>query len=366
MTIGKVVPGETRVGWVGTGVMGASMCGHLIDKGFAYVEGTDVFYSVEKFSGYGELSGRRLEDMKAGSRIAVDERKRHPMDFVLWKGAKPGEPQWPSPWGPGRPGWHMECSVMSGHFLGSSFDIHGGGEDLLFPHHENERAQSIAANGGQFARYWIHNGFVTVESEKMSKSLGNLVTIEEFLSKHSADVFRILVLNSYYRNPLTFNDDVIAQSEKALERLVSALRPALPGARGLEQSNLAAAIDTARTGFTSSMDEDINTAGALASLFELVRSINQARADGATNPELQPAQETLRELSGVLGLRLDTDSNEETGQQAAPFIELLISLRTELRKQKNFGLADQIRVQLAEQGVTMEDSKDGTSWRWSK
>jgi cysteinyl-tRNA synthetase len=338
----------------------------LIANGYAYPMNGDVYFRVQHDEDYGRLSGRKINDMQAGSRIEVDDRKESPMDFALWKSARPGEPFWGSPWGNGRPGWHIECSAMNLHHLGEQIDIHGGGNDLVFPHHENEIAQSESLTGKTFARYWVHNGMLQLGGEKMSKSVGNLVTIEEFLAKHSADVFRILVLNSYYRNPLTFNDDVIAQSEKALERLVSALRPALPGARGLKQSNLAAAIDTARTGFTSSMDEDFNTAGALASLFELVRSINQARADGATNPELQPAQETLRELSGVLGLRLDTGSNEETGQQAAPFIELLISLRTELRKQKNFGLADQIRVQLAEQGVTLEDSKDGTSWRWSK
>jgi len=255
---------------------------------------------------------------------------------------------------------------MNLHHLGEQIDIHGGGNDLVFPHHENEIAQSESLTGKQFARYWVHNGMLQLGGEKMSKSLGNLVTIEEFLAKHSADVFRILVLNSYYRNPLTFNDDVIAQSEKALERLVSALRPALPGAKGLAVSELSATVETARSAFAKAMDEDFNTAGALASLFELVRSINQARADGATSDELQPAQNTLRELSGVLGLRLDADAKEETDQQAAPFIELLINLRAELRKQKNFALSDQIRVQLTELGVILEDSKEGTSWRWSK
>lgn len=286
------------------------------------------------------------------------------MDFALWKSARPGEPFWGSPWGNGRPGWHIECSAMNLHHLGEQIDIHGGGNDLVFPHHENEIAQSESLTGKQFARYWVHNGMLQLGGEKMSKSLGNLVTIEEFLAKHSADVFRILVLNSYYRNPLTFNDDVIAQSEKALERLASALRPALPGAKGLSVSELATASETARAAFTKAMDEDFNTAGALASLFELVRSINQARADGATDAELQPAQNTLRELSAVLGMRLDADAKEETGQQAAPFIELLINLRAELRKQKNFALADQIRVQLTELGVNLEDSKEGTSWRF--
>jgi len=338
----------------------------LVVKGYAYPVDGDVYFRVQKDDDYGRLSGRRIDDMQAGSRIEVDDRKESPMDFALWKSARPGEPFWGSPWGNGRPGWHIECSAMNLHHLGEQIDIHGGGNDLVFPHHENEIAQSESLTGKQFARYWVHNGMLQLGGEKMSKSLGNLVTIEEFLAKHSADVFRILVLNSYYRNPLTFNDDVIAQSEKALERLVSALRPALPGAKGLAVSELSATVETARSAFAKAMDEDFNTAGALASLFELVRSINQARADGATSDELQPAQNTLRELSGVLGLRLDADAKEETDQQAAPFIELLINLRAELRKQKNFALSDQIRVQLTELGVILEDSKEGTSWRWSK
>ena len=336
----------------------------LVKKGYAYPVDGDVYFRVQQDDDYGRLSGRKFDDMQTGSRIEVDERKESPMDFALWKSARPGEPYWGSPWGNGRPGWHIECSAMNLHHLGEQIDIHGGGNDLVFPHHENEIAQSESLTGKQFARYWVHNGMLQLGGEKMSKSLGNLVTIEEFLAKHSADVFRILVLNSYYRNPLTFNDEVIAQSEKALERLASALRPALPGAKDLGISELATASETARTAFNKAMDEDFNTAGALASLFELVRSINQARADGATDAELQPAQNTLRELSAVLGMRLDADAKDETGQQAAPFIELLINLRAELRKQKNFALADQIRVQLTELGVNLEDSKEGTSWRY--
>jgi cysteinyl-tRNA synthetase len=338
----------------------------LIEKGYAYPMEGDVYFRVQQDVDYGRLSGRKFDDMQAGSRIEVDDRKESPMDFALWKSARPGEPYWGSPWGNGRPGWHIECSAMNLHHLGEQIDIHGGGNDLVFPHHENEIAQSESLTGKPFARYWVHNGMLQLGGEKMSKSLGNLVTIEEFLAKHSADTFRILVLNSYYRNPLTFNDDVIAQSEKALERLASALRPALPGAKGLAVSDMVTASETARTAFLKAMDEDFNTAGALAGLFELVRSINQARADGGTDAELQPAQNTLRELSGVLGLRLDADAKEEAGLQAAPFIELLITLRAELRKQKNFALADQIRVQLTELGVILEDSKEGTSWRWSK
>lgn len=338
----------------------------LIEKGYAYPVDGDVYFRVQRDADYGRLSGRRIDDMQAGSRIEVDERKEHPMDFALWKSARPGEPYWGSPWGNGRPGWHIECSAMNLNHLGEQIDIHGGGNDLVFPHHENEIAQSESLTGKQFARYWVHNGMLQLGGEKMSKSLGNLVTIEEFLAEHSADVFRILVLNSYYRNPLTFNEDVIAQSEKALERLASALRPALPGAKGLAASNLPAAAETAHSAFIKAMDEDFNTAGALASLFELVRSINQSRAEGATDAELQPAQAALRELGGILGLRLDADLQQGTQQQVAPFIELLLNLRAELRKQKNFALADHIRIQLGELGVMLEDSKEGTSWRWSK
>lgn len=341
----------------------------LIQKGYAYPMDGDVYFRVQKDDDYGRLSGRKIEDMQAGARIDVDERKENPMDFALWKSARPGEPYWGSPWGNGRPGWHIECSAMNLHHLGEQIDIHGGGNDLVFPHHENEIAQSESLTGKTFARYWVHNGMLQLGGEKMSKSLGNLVTIEEFLSKHSADVFRILVLNSYYRNPLTFNDDVIAQSEKALERLVSALRPALPGASGLAEANrqaVASAVEAATAGFIKSMDDDFNTAGALANLFELVRSINQARADGATDAELQPGQSALRNLAGVLGLKLDMDTESSSGQEAAPFIELLIELRAELRKQKNFAMADQIRIRLAELGIVLEDSKEGTSWRGSK
>ena len=346
-----------------------SMIEGLIQKGYAYPMDGDVYFRVQKDDDYGRLSGRKVEDMQARSRIDVDERKENPMDFALWKSARPGEPYWGSPWGNGRPGWHIECSAMNLHHLGEQIDIHGGGNDLVFPHHENEIAQSESLTGKTFARYWVHNGMLQLGGEKMSKSLGNLVTIEEFLAKHSADVFRILVLNSYYRNPLTFNEDVIAQSEKALERLVSALRPALPGARGLAEANrqaVTSAVEVATAGFIKSMDEDFNTAGALASLFELVRSINQSRADGATDAELQPGQAALRDLGGVLGLRLGVDAESSSGQQAAPFIELLIELRAELRKQKNFAMADQIRIRLAELGILLEDSKEGTSWRWSK
>jgi cysteinyl-tRNA synthetase len=337
----------------------------LIEKGYAYpAPNGDVYFRVTKDPDYGKLSGRKLEDMQAGARIDVDENKEHPMDFALWKAAKPGEPAWDSPWGKGRPGWHIECSAMNLKELGEQIDIHGGGNDLVFPHHENEIAQSECYTGKPFARYWVHNGMLQLGGEKMSKSLGNLVTIKEFLEQHDADVMRMLILNGNYRAPLVFNDETIANAEKALERLRSALRPAQPAAAGADAetlSRLDAQIAKSRADFEAAMDDDFNTSGALAALFELVRVINTARDAGATDEQLTPAQDALRELAGVLGLRLDV---QKSGGDADPFVDLLVEIRGELRKQKLWALSDRIRDRLKELGVVIEDSKDGTTWRW--
>ncbi|MBW2000654.1 MAG: cysteine--tRNA ligase, partial [Deltaproteobacteria bacterium] len=288
----------------------------LMDKGYAYVEGGDVYYSVERFHDYGRLSGRRLEDMKAGSRIAVDGKKRHPMDFALWKAAKPGEPQWPSPWGPGRPGWHMECSVMSNYFLGPSFDIHGGGQDLLFPHHENERAQSIAANGGEFARYWIHNGFVTVESEKMSKSLGNFLTVRDALEIYHPEVLRLFLLSKHYRSPIDFSREHVLDLQSGLVRIYRTIqriekttgvgfkptRTPLPGS--LQGNNLPAFLQD----FVKAMDDDLNTAGAIGLIFEKVKELNKlmdhqdGEMDQATAKGLGDGLEQLSIVGGILGI----------------------------------------------------------------
>lgn len=337
----------------------------LVASGHAYQADGDVYYRVQSDPDYGKLSGRRLEDMQAGARIGVDERKEHPMDFALWKASKEGEPYWPSPWGSGRPGWHIECSAMSLNHLGEQIDIHGGGNDLIFPHHENEIAQSESLTGKPFVRFWIHNGMLQLGGEKMSKSLGNLITIEDFLSRYSADVLRFIVLSSSYRSPLTYSDEVAEQAQNGLDRLHSALRPGLPGANGAPQDSLEALQRQAQetqAGFVRVMDDDFNTAGALGQLFDLVRAINQARDAGATGAELEPAQKRLRELGRVLGLTLD---KEQKGQQAAePFIDLLVELRSELRKQKLWPLSDQIRDRLVALGVILEDSKEGTVWRW--
>ena len=335
-----------------------SMIEGLIEKGYAYpIDNGDVYFRVQKDDDYGRLSGRKLDDMQAGARIGVDERKEHPMDFALWKSARPGEPEWKSPWGGGRPGWHIECSAMNLKHLGDQIDIHGGGNDLVFPHHENEIAQTESLTGKQFANYWVHNGMLQLSGEKMSKSTGNLISVEAFLEDHSANTLRLMVLNSGYRHPLTFNDETIAQTEKALDRLHSALRPALPGAKGLSDDGravLQTQIETTRTKFVESMDDDFNTGGALGFLFELVRAANSARAAGAVDADLLPAQEALQELGSILGMRLIEENGG--GSDADAFVSLLVEVRTELRKAKQFALSDL--------NVVIEDSKDGTTWRW--
>jgi cysteinyl-tRNA synthetase len=338
----------------------------LGEDGYAYEVDGDVYFRVNKDQDYGKLSGRKLDDMQAGARIDVDERKENPMDFALWKASKPGEPAWDSPWGKGRPGWHIECSAMNLHHLGEQIDIHGGGNDLVFPHHENEIAQTESITGKPFARYWVHNGMMQFGGEKMSKSLGNLVTIEDFLSKHEGDVLRIMVLNSSYRNPLTFSDDVLIQSERALERLRQALRPVVPGSGGeaaLEfEEKLRQQMEITRQGFIESMDDDFNSAGALGYLFELVRVVNQARDASVSQESITRAQDLLIELLGVLGLRAEKKS--EDAAQAAPFIDLLVQIRYELRQEKLWVLADKVRNRLTELGVILEDTKEGTTWRW--
>ncbi len=335
----------------------------LGEEGYAYDVDGDVYFRVSKDKDYGKLSSRHLEDMQAGSRVDVDERKEHPMDFALWKSSKPGEPSWDSPWGKGRPGWHIECSAMSMHHLGEQIDIHGGGNDLIFPHHENEIAQTESATGKPFARYWVHNGMMQMAGEKMARSLGNLVTIEDFLANHEGDVLRMMVLNSSYHNPLTFGDEIIAAAEKGLERLRLALRPAVGGSleKGEAVDNLSTQAEATLDGFIECMDDDFNSAGALGYVFELVRAINQAKDAGVADEIVADGQSKLRELMSVFGLR---EERPKVSGEATPFIELLIRLRRDLREQKLWALSDQIRARLGELGVLLEDSKDGTTWRW--
>jgi cysteinyl-tRNA synthetase len=342
----------------------------LVEQDHAYPAGGDVFFRVASDPDYGKLSRRSLDDMIAGNRISVDERKEAPADFALWKAAKPGEPAWPSPWGPGRPGWHIECSAMNLVHLGEQIDIHGGGSDLVFPHHENEIAQTESLTGRPFARYWMHNGMLQIQTrlpdgsskmEKMSKSLGNVVTIEQFLAEHEPDVLRLIVLSSYYRSPLAYGDEIVADQERKLARLHSALEPATGALEsGPAVETLQRAVATAREHFVAAMDDDFNTAGALAALFELVRSINVARDAGVGPGVLGQAQAGLRELAGVLGLGLERQRQE---QAAAPFIELLIELRAELRKAKQYAIADMVRGRLADLGIVLEDSAQGTRWK---
>jgi cysteinyl-tRNA synthetase len=335
----------------------------LGEEGYAYEVDGDIYFRVSKDKDYGKLSSRHLEDMQAGSRVDVDERKEHPMDFALWKSSKPGEPAWESPWGMGRPGWHIECSAMSMHHLGEQIDIHGGGNDLIFPHHENEIAQTESATGKPFARYWVHNGMMQLAGEKMARSVGNLVTIEDFLASHEGDVLRMMVLNSSYHNPLTFGDEIITAAEKGLERLRLALRPAVGGSldKGEAVDNLYKQIEATRNGFIDCMDDDFNSAGALGYVFELVRAINQAKDAGVSPEIVAEGQSRLRELMGVFGLR---EERTKVSGEATAFIELLINLRRELREQKLWALSDQIRNRLGELGVLLEDGKDGTTWRW--
>ena len=340
-----------------------SMVEGLIESDYAYAVEGDVFFRVSRDEDYGRLSRRDTSEARTGTRLGVDERKEDPADFALWKSVKPGEPAWESPWGPGRPGWHIECSAMSLHHLGEQLDIHGGGNDLIFPHHENEIAQSESYSGKSFARYWVHNGMMQLSGSDMSKSTGNVFSVENFLQQHEADVLRLVILNASYRSPLTFNDDVIEQAERGLERLKGGLRPATPLSdtpKGTEE-DLKAVLDVTLHGFEEAMDDDFNSAGALGYLFDLVRAINQARTAGLATEPLQKAQNLLSKLSGVLGLQLHRDEQLEEG--AAVFIDLLLEVRTALRDAQQWELSDMIRDRLTELDVTIEDGKEGTGWR---
>lgn len=340
----------------------------LIERGMAYVVDGDVYYRVQAFPEYGKLSGRKLDELLSGSRFEVDPRKESPADFALWKAARAGEPSWAAPWSRGRPGWHIECSAMNLKHLGPQIDIHGGGNDLIFPHHENEIAQSEGLTGLRFARYWVHHGMLQVVDpqlgpEKMSKSLGNLITISDFLSRYDADVLRLIVLNNSYRSPLLYHDELAEETNRKLERLRGAFHPPIGTAiSGEAVVDLLEAASNAREHFIAAMDDDFNTAGGLAALFGLVRAINTARAAGVGGVPFREAQQTLRELCGVVGLRVREP--QQPLPEATPFINLLVETRSALRKAKQFELADDIRQRLAALGITLEDTPEGTRWRW--
>ncbi len=333
----------------------------LIDKGYAYPINGDVYYRVEKFPEYGKLSRRKIEDMEAGFRIDVDERKDHPMDFALWKTAKPDEPSWPSPWGNGRPGWHIECSVMSHSCLGEQIDIHGGGNDLIFPHHENEIAQSEAMHGKPLATYWMHNGMMQLSGAKMSKSDGILVTVDSFLEQYEGNVLRMMILNSSYRSPLTFNKETVEHAKNALKRLRSTLRPALPK-EDWKNEKLQEKTNQVKALFQEAMEDDFNTASALGHIFDFVKEINQARDQGADEESLQEAQNILKELTGVFGLELELP--EAQGGEASQYIDLLVEIREKLRDNKLWDLSDVIRDKLDSLDVVLEDTSQGTTWHW--
>ncbi len=330
----------------------------LIDKGYAYAPGNgDVYYRVGKFVGYGKLSRRKIEDLKIGARIEVDEAKEDPLDFVLWKAAKPGEPSWQSPWGAGRPGWHIECSVMSTCCLGETFDIHGGGPDLVFPHHENEIAQSEAATGKQYANAWMHAGAVRVDGEKMSKSLGNFFTIREVLEKYQPEVVRYLLVSSHYRSPINYSEDSLKEAKGALERFYTALR-------GLPEV-AAAGGESFVERFGVAMDDDFNSPEACAVLFDMAREINRLRE---ADPQAAAALAArLKELAGVLGvLQMSPDAFLQAGAEGkvdAAEVEALIAARLQARAEKNWAESDRIRDQLTAMGVVLEDGKGGTTWR---
>ena len=329
------------------------MIAQLESKGLAYpAPNGDVYYSVRSFDGYGRLSGKSLDELRAGERVEVDPNKRDPMDFVLWKAAKPGEPAWDSPWGPGRPGWHIECSAMGADLLGKHFDIHGGGQDLQFPHHENEIAQSEGAHGCTFVNYWLHNGFVRVDNEKMSKSLGNFFTIREVLKQYDAEVVRYFILRAHYRSPLNYSDAHLDDAKGALTRLYTALKHASLEAAAPDWNHPAAAR------FRAAMDDDFNTPEALAVLFDLASEANRGDASAA---------QMLRSLGGVLGLlQRDTADFLQTGiadGMSEAEIEALISARKRARQEKNFAESDRIRDTLIAAGIVLEDGAGGTTWR---
>lgn len=346
----------------------------LIDKGCAYAAANgDVYYSVTSFDDYGKLSHKKIDELLAGARVEVDELKKDPRDFALWKGAKPGEPQWDAPWGAGRPGWHIECSVMATQNLGDSFDIHGGGTDLIFPHHENEIAQAEAATGCHFAKYWLHNGAVRVDKVKMSKSLGNFFTIREVLEKYPAEVVRYFLIASHYRSAINYSSENLQNARKALDRIYLALRD-IPGRATAEASD-----NDYSERFTSAMDDDFNTPEALAVLFDMAKAINTCKASDPDKAADLAAQ--LRRLASPLGVfQLDageflktpafTAQSATAGESVASSsgetddeIEALVQQREEAKQTKKYALADKIRADLEQQGIVLEDSREGTAWR---
>jgi len=340
----------------------------LIKTGHAYEIEGDVYFAVDSFPAYGRLSGRNLMDLNAGSRVEIDPRKKNPFDFALWKKAKPGEPAWESPWGEGRPGWHIECSAMALKYLGENFDIHGGGFDLIFPHHENELAQAEAA-GSPFAKYWLHNGFITVNQEKMSKSLGNFFLVRQVLERYAPAVLRYYLLTTHYRNPMDFDDEKLTAAQKGLERLTYTYRglgdeEPEPSAYANEQ--VQDILAETRAAFEKAMDDDFNTALALAALHDLARQVNSWHsANKLASADKASLKKFLDHTAvGVLGLNLDeAEAPPASEHSLEKVMAILLDIRQEARKQKNWALADDIRHRLQDIGITLEDTADGVHWR---
>lgn len=340
----------------------------LIDKGYAYpVENGDVYYRTLKFKGYGKLSHQPIEDLQSGARIAVGDVKENPLDFALWKAAKPGEPAWDSPWGPGRPGWHIECSAMSNRYLGKTIDIHCGGEDLQFPHHENEIAQSEAANGCEFVHYWMHNGFLNIDNRKMSKSLGNFFTVREAAEAYGYETIRLFMLSAHYRSPLNYSADILHQAQNSLDRLYSAedhlkylAANGAEGDKNAAEAALADTFDSYRQRFDEAMDDDFNTANAISVLFELVRAINIATVDEnqPTKAGAQACLDMVHEFTDVLGL-LYSRKEESLDEK----VEQMIADRQAARAAKNWAEADRIRDELKAMGIELKDTKQGVQWK---
>ena len=346
----------------------------LIDKGYAYELNGDVYFSVEKFKGYGKLSGRKLEDMMAGARIEVNESKHNPMDFALWKAAKPGEPFWESPWGNGRPGWHIECSTMSLKYLGKTFDFHGGGSDLIFPHHENEIAQSQAYCGDDhsFARYWLHNGFITINQEKMSKSLGNFFTVKEILDKYPAEVLRFFIVSTHYRRPLDLSNSRLVEATTSLNRLKNALDNLKELAKNTTDATsgeeLIAKAKQCKQNFFEAMDDDFNTALAIANMFDLSKEINiyynevTSGKVACSKVAVDTALDVFSEMTDIIGI-LEEDDNSADDGLVDNLMNLIIDIRQNARKNKDWATADKIRDELKNIGITLEDSPTGVRWK---
>lgn len=352
------------------------MISKLIEKGHAYILDNDVYYDISTFKAYGALSGRKIEDMLAGARVEVNEGKKNPGDFALWKGAKPGEPSWESPWGPGRPGWHIECSAMSIHYLGNNFDFHGGGSDLIFPHHENEIAQTEGTTGTKFVNYWLHNGFITINSEKMSKSLNNFFLVKDALESYSGDALRYFLLSVHYRNPLDYSTERLDEAEKNMERLKEVIHrirelAILSGNMETEESRaLAKASDEALKGFHEAMNDDFNTGLATGALFDLARSINTYSAiidTGVTvdAAAVNKAYETLKIITDVLGI-LEKEWNDDNAASDGDYqalMDVILSVRQEARKNKFYQVSDSIRDKLGVIGIIIEDTPTGVRWK---